>query len=617
MNFLFPAFLAGAVAIAIPIVLHFLRRDVAPEVPFTAVRLLQKSPIERSHRRRLRDLLLLAARVAALLLLALAFARPYIIGAAGSASALRIVAVDRSFSMGAPGRFERARQLARAAIDEAGAGERVALVAFDDRAEVLAGPGAGSEVRAALNGLQPGNGATRYASVLAKAIEVAGGAAATVVVVSDLQRVGWEDERRAIVPASLKLDIRDTGPVESNLAVAAVRLEADRLIATIRNSGPRRDGQVKILRDGQIVATASYVAGVDASVEVPVAFRAPATGSIVVQIDDADGFAADNSRYVVLDRASRASVLIVTTSGAVDSAFYLTRALAVASGSELAGGGLDTRVVNGAALSAMDADQLSRYSAVILLSTHAFDRRARENLNLVARRGAGVLVAAAADVEPAVLSSVFDWTPPLSGVEQAPERITLAATDLRHPIFRPFGAIAANLGQVRFDRAWRVGAEGWEVAARFTDGSPALLERRAGDGRIVLFASDFDRRWNDFPLHPAFVPFAVEAVRYAMGAADQAMDYVVASAPAGTPPQPGVYLAQPGNRTVSVNVDPLESSVARLSGEDFVAMVDRVGAPAERPDARAKETEAGQGYWRYGLLLMIAALVAESVVGRA
>ena len=40
MSFLYPAFLLGAVAVAIPIVLHLLRRDIAPEVPFTAVRLL-------------------------------------------------------------------------------------------------------------------------------------------------------------------------------------------------------------------------------------------------------------------------------------------------------------------------------------------------------------------------------------------------------------------------------------------------------------------------------------------------------------------------------------------------------------------------------------------------
>ena len=109
MSFLYPAFLGGAVAIAIPIVLHFLRRDVAPEVPFSAVRLLRRSPVARSRRRRLRDLILLAARVAALILLALAFARPYLAGAS-AASSLRIVAVDRSLSMSAPGTFARANR---------------------------------------------------------------------------------------------------------------------------------------------------------------------------------------------------------------------------------------------------------------------------------------------------------------------------------------------------------------------------------------------------------------------------------------------------------------------------------------------------------------------------
>src|SRR5688572_12291085 len=119
MSFLYPAFLLGALAIAIPVILHLLRRDIAPDIPFTAVRLLQKSPVERSRRRRLRDLLLLAARVTALLLLAAAFARPYAKGTEAAAAPLRIVAIDRSFSMSAPGRFERAAELARGAIQEA------------------------------------------------------------------------------------------------------------------------------------------------------------------------------------------------------------------------------------------------------------------------------------------------------------------------------------------------------------------------------------------------------------------------------------------------------------------------------------------------------------------
>ncbi len=49
MSFLYPAFLLGGLAIAIPIVLHLLRRDVAPDVPFTAVRLLHRAPVERAR----------------------------------------------------------------------------------------------------------------------------------------------------------------------------------------------------------------------------------------------------------------------------------------------------------------------------------------------------------------------------------------------------------------------------------------------------------------------------------------------------------------------------------------------------------------------------------------
>src|SRR5687768_846037 len=132
MNFLYPAFLLGALAIAIPVVLHFLRRDLAPEVPFSAVRLLHQSPVARSRRRRVRDLLLLAARIGALLLLAAAFARPYVSDAASAPSGIRIVAIDRSFSMSAPGRFARALELASREIDAAASGERVAIIAFDD-----------------------------------------------------------------------------------------------------------------------------------------------------------------------------------------------------------------------------------------------------------------------------------------------------------------------------------------------------------------------------------------------------------------------------------------------------------------------------------------------------
>jgi len=69
IGFLSPWFLLGALAVSVPLVLHLLRRRTDPVLPFSAVRLLRGVPVERTRRRRLRDVLLFALRVAAVLLL--------------------------------------------------------------------------------------------------------------------------------------------------------------------------------------------------------------------------------------------------------------------------------------------------------------------------------------------------------------------------------------------------------------------------------------------------------------------------------------------------------------------------------------------------------------------
>jgi hypothetical protein len=612
LSFLYPAFLIGAAAIAIPIVLHLLRRDVAPDVPFAAVRLLQQSAVDRVHQRRLRDLLLLAARVLALLLLAAAFARPYVQGAAPPR--LRVVALDRSYSMGGLERFARARGIARSAIDAGRAGERVSLVAFDDRVDVLTPPGGAAEARAALTGVSPGFGGTRYPAVFEKARELAGGAAGRLVIVTDLQESGWEHEAAAELPANWELEVKDVGAVAANLAVTAIAVEPNRVVASIRNAGgDSRTGRARASLDGGEVAGADFTVRPNETVSVPIAWRAPETGALSVSVSDPEGLDADNTRHAVLGAPRAPRALVVT--GFAQAGLYLARALETSSGRD---GALDVEVATGARLSALSAaDAVSKRVVVALLSTRGLDRAAREILAAHVRGGAGLLVVAGPDVDASVLAALTEWRPPLSAVEAAGRSLTLVATDLRHPIVRPFAALAANLGQVRFERSWRVAPDGWTLIARFSDGSPALLERSLGRGRVVLFASDLDRRWNDFPLHPAFVPFALETVRYVAGDRRQAREYVVADAPAGAGPGPGVFRAPDNdNQLVAVNVDIREGRLDRLSAEAFTGKVQRTGADAA-VDARARETEARQSYWQYGLLVMIAALVAESFVGRS
>ena len=48
---------------------------------------------------------------------------------------------------------------------------------------------------------------------------------------------------------------------------------------------------------------------------------------------------------------------------------------------------------------------------------------------------------------------------------------------------------------------------GSRVAVRLQDGTPLLLEKPLGEGRVMLFASGFDNLTNDLPLHPVFVAF--------------------------------------------------------------------------------------------------------------
>ena len=610
MSFLYPAFLLGGLAIAVPIVLHFLRRDIAPTVPFSAVRLLRRSPILRSKRRRLRDILLLAARIAALLLLAAAFARPYLANAVRGPG-LRIIAVDRSFSMSAPGRFAHAIDLAGRAIDEAPMGERISVVAFDDHAETVAPPGPAAAARTSLATISPTFGSTRFNEVLSKALEIAAGDEARLVLVSDLQRSGWEGEERGMLPDGMDLDVRDAGPPPGNLAIVSLASMADRVVAGVRNTGNQsRSGQIRIEHDGRPAASATYNVGADATADVAIPFHTPASGSIAVVIDDATGTPADNSRYAVLDPVPPQAVLLVTSPD--DSGYYVARALAAVAGSRG-----DRIVSRSMSAQSVGREDLAQFSSIVLLSTHGLDQRGRESLARFVRGGSGLLITGSPEVESAVVSAVFGWPAVMTGSVEMAGSTALSPTDLRHPIFRPFGAVAANLGQVRFTTAWRLATDGWDVVARFTDGNPAVVERREGQGRVVLFASDLDRQWNDFPLNPAFVPFTVEAVRYVSDTRDRRRDFVVGTAPAPAGARPGIYRIGSDSHAIAVNVDPRESGTAVLSRQDFAAMIERVHGNQPPPvDTRAVHLEARQSYWQYGLMLMLAALVAESFVGR-
>ncbi len=104
MSFLAPLYIAGLLAVSLPIVFHLIRRTPRGQVPFSSLMFLSPSPPRITRRSRLNNIVLLILRGLALALLAFAFARPLLRDAASleitdQPSRRVAILLDRSASM--------------------------------------------------------------------------------------------------------------------------------------------------------------------------------------------------------------------------------------------------------------------------------------------------------------------------------------------------------------------------------------------------------------------------------------------------------------------------------------------------------------------------------------
>jgi hypothetical protein len=624
LSFLAPLYLVAGLAIAIPIALHLFRRRTDLVVDFPAVRLLVRSPVEQQRRKRLRELILLALRITALALLAAAFARPYFTGRILAAdAAITVIAVDRSFSMSAPGVFDRAKALAEEAIGESPAGHAMALVAFDETADIVvpATTDRGA-IAAAIRTLSAGTAGTQYAAALARIGEVLGARAGDVVMVTDLQQAGWQGPPRGALPEDVPVRVKRVEAPVQNLAVIAAARRGPRIEATVQNFGlEARTTMATLAIDGTERARAPIT--VPPQGVVPVTFDAevPAAGAAAVSVVDESGVRADDVRYLVLDPASATRILVLvsdpTSSG---GGLYVERALEVAE----QGRAFTVTVVDGRSLSSWTPEQLAHEHAVMLLGTRTLDRRGRELIAGYLKNGGSALLAAGPDVDVPALGDLLGIASPVGPAAQSlgDGGATLVLEDTRHPILRPFATPGAALGDVAFQQFRPVQEDGRRVLARFSGGPAALVEQPRASGRLLLFASDLDNKWNRFPLSPAFVPFVVETARYMTEAHRQPQAWVLPSVPPGIEATPGVHTATAGagtgeGRRVAVNVNVEESNPAPISQEEFLAAIPRTMRTTQ-PDVatEARKAEDDQRLWQWGLLVMFIALAGEGLVGR-
>ncbi len=143
MSFLYPLFLAGIAAIAVPIVLHLVRRHTRHRVTFSSLMFLRTTRPRFTSRSRIENLPLLILRCLMLALLALAFSRPFFSRPTEdkqvSPAKRTVLLLDTSASMRRAGMWDRAIGEVRSALEDTGATDRVCVMSFDKSTQTLMG----------------------------------------------------------------------------------------------------------------------------------------------------------------------------------------------------------------------------------------------------------------------------------------------------------------------------------------------------------------------------------------------------------------------------------------------------------------------------------------------
>ena len=669
MNFLAPLFAVALAGLLIPVLIHLIQREKKQVQQFPSLMFLRQIPYKSIQRRRIHNWLLLLVRMTALTLIILAFTRPFFSNstqASGAQGAREVVVLlDQSYSIGYSDRWERARAAAYNVINGLGASDRGSLVLFSTGAEIVLRNSVEREpLSAAVAAARPGAGATRYAP----ALKVAGSLLAEsglprkeVVLISDFQRNGWRGEEGARLPVgTLLTPVPVTGPLnQPNVSVTAVSLgrsmfsNQERIAVTaavVNRSTQAQDGGTLTLEiGGRGIQSQRFNIDGDGTTSVTFDPFTVTTRNMrgTVRIGS-DGLPADNAFHFIVSPAEPVRVILADR-GSASAGLFLDRALAIGDAPRFE---TTTRQPD-----AMSDEDLRRANVVVLNDVTVPAALGRRLARFV-ENGGGLLVALGpratwpqdADVLPAALLQPVDRTRGDSG--------RVGALEFGHPVFEPFRAPrSGDFSGTRFYgyRAVKP-VEGAQILARFDAGAPALLERRVGNGRVLLWTSTLDLSWSDLPLKPVYLPFVHQAVRhlasYSQPAAwltvgqvlDPTSGTVRGATPAGrialTPSGRRVPLDEEGSEVLALNeagfysvrgaqgdmelgvvasnVDPAESDLTPMDPKEIVAAT--IGAPTGAPGGGTglpmtpEAQEGSQRLWWYLLALGIVILGVDTIL---
>ncbi|MCB9777432.1 MAG: VWA domain-containing protein [Alphaproteobacteria bacterium] len=554
-----PAALALAALVGLPVLAHLTRQRPDKTVPYGAVLLLQRLARKQRRKRRLRDPLLLALRLLALLLVVAAVARPELrwpgappeVGGTGAV----VVVLDNSLSMdlregilategldgdGTGTLLSVARQRAVDLVRSLPDGTLVGAVVIGGHAERLT-PQLSADralVAAALEDVRQTQGTTDLAGGLREARRMLGGQGGEVVVYTDeagpVAVPGATEELELLTAQGGALTPEPVRPARPrNLAVTDARYgdgpEGGSVRIRVANFG---DADVEApvtvtLPDGAAITAFVEVPAGETAEEAVTVPRVAAGGVGRAQVDDS-ALAADDGYAFHLPRVGASRVLVVDgdpgATPVASEVYFLERALAPWGATAAARGGVLPDVTSPAGLASLDSGD----HQVVFMANVGDPASAAGPLLEFVRSGGGLVIAVGdnvtADRYNAALGRLLPspLREPVSLVSPGEPGVPVELPDTALELFAPFarGGRAA-FGQARTRRLMTLQPfeddENVRTLLRLQGGQPLLVERRVGQGRVLLWTTTLDLGWTDLPLQAMFMPLVQRTVSYLGG----------------------------------------------------------------------------------------------------
>ncbi|HVB35173.1 MAG TPA: BatA and WFA domain-containing protein [Patescibacteria group bacterium] len=666
MGFLAPWFFAGTAALAVPLYLHLLRRHTSTPRPFSSLMFFEPRAQSSIRHRRLRYLLLLALRLALLALLVLAFADPFVNRPAAEAGTnrLMLLVIDNSFSMRAGARLAGAKREAIDVLASRPPAERAQVMTFGAGLRALTRPTRDPRALAsAVESIQPSDGRGNFGQ-LARAAGALGENAPGPIVLHF-----FSDMQKSAMPASFADLALPTGV--SLVLHPVVKSDAPNwLVENVNAPGevwdPKKAVVEAVIAGYHTPAAARTVSLIvngkttqTRVVEVPAGGRATAEFDSLrvpygfsrceLRIDSADSLPADDAFYFAVDRSDPKPVLFLHRSADTRSPLYFGAALAASAQSAFT---MESVTADQALSVRALSVQPAKYAFVVLSDVSALPSSFENALLQYVRNGGGVLIAAGTSTGARSRIPIFGAK--ILGARNYAESgdrfLTVGEADRS---YAPVGQANGWAG-VKFYYAVNVDAAGARVAARLADQTPLLLDKRVGEGRVLLFTSGFGNLTNDFPLQPDFVPFVQQAAYSLAGVENRGGSRMVGSFlqlrsskeqavsvelidPAGRRPlslqeattalsyrlpDAGFYelrLADGRQDVIGVNADRRESDLAVIPAETLSLWASRPAGPGPGTAASPAPMQVAQKYnpyplWWYVMLLVLLVALAESWV---